>query len=187
MPERPDSLRTLTINRAPVLTLWAAVVAERLGYDRDEAVTLGRAVAGMNAAAKARTLGIARPADKAAAVRKPRSVGPGALVAVELCGRNVPAVKTPAGLRASKEGRAEDPASVHRYLASKFGEALDDVRGAMTVLAKSRSKEQLATEAFALYEAFRPGIPSGVRGWGAKGVLDLDRVRSLAAKGRGTR
>ena len=32
---------TFTINRAPVLTLWAAVVAERLGYDRAAALTLG--------------------------------------------------------------------------------------------------------------------------------------------------
>jgi hypothetical protein len=31
---------TITINRAPVLTLWATVVAERLGFDRDEALTL---------------------------------------------------------------------------------------------------------------------------------------------------
>jgi len=41
--------RTIYINRAPVLTLWAAVVAERLGFSRDEALTLGRAVAGLNA------------------------------------------------------------------------------------------------------------------------------------------
>jgi hypothetical protein len=34
----------LKINRAPVLTHWAAVVAERLGYDRDAALTLGKAV-----------------------------------------------------------------------------------------------------------------------------------------------
>jgi len=32
------------IDRAPVLTLWASVVAERLGFDRDEALTLGRAL-----------------------------------------------------------------------------------------------------------------------------------------------
>ncbi len=32
--------RTIPINRAPVLTLWAAVVAERLGLDEDEALTL---------------------------------------------------------------------------------------------------------------------------------------------------
>jgi len=35
---------TITINPAPVLTLWAAVVAERLGFDEDEALTLGKAV-----------------------------------------------------------------------------------------------------------------------------------------------
>ena len=32
--------RTIYINSAPVLTLWAAVVAERLGFRRDEALTL---------------------------------------------------------------------------------------------------------------------------------------------------
>ena len=34
----------LKINRAPVLTLWAAVVAEQLGFEHVEALTLGRAV-----------------------------------------------------------------------------------------------------------------------------------------------
>ena len=38
----------LETNRAAVLTLWAAVVAERLGFDRNEALTLGRAVARLN-------------------------------------------------------------------------------------------------------------------------------------------
>ena len=32
--------RTISINRAPVLTLWAAVVAERLGFHREEAFHL---------------------------------------------------------------------------------------------------------------------------------------------------
>jgi hypothetical protein len=35
-----------------VVTLWAAVVAERLGFDHDEAVILGKAVAGLNAYSK---------------------------------------------------------------------------------------------------------------------------------------
>jgi len=37
--------KTIRINRAPVLTLWAAVVAERLGFHWDEALTLGKALA----------------------------------------------------------------------------------------------------------------------------------------------
>lgn len=45
------SAKAISINRAPVLTLWAAVVAERLGFDRNEALTLGKAVAGAGPAA----------------------------------------------------------------------------------------------------------------------------------------
>ena len=52
---------TIRINRAPVLTLWAAVVAERLGFDRDTALTLGQAVAGLSAYAKGVSLGIIEP------------------------------------------------------------------------------------------------------------------------------
>ena len=46
--------KTLSIDRA--LTLWASVVAGRLGFERDEALTLGRAVAGLNAYSKGRSL-----------------------------------------------------------------------------------------------------------------------------------
>ena len=38
--------KKIKINRAPVLTLWAAIVAERLGYDQKESLTFGKAVAG---------------------------------------------------------------------------------------------------------------------------------------------
>ena len=49
------------VNRAPVLTLWAAVVTEVLGFGHDEALTLGRAVAGMNAYSKGVSLGLFPP------------------------------------------------------------------------------------------------------------------------------
>ena len=52
------STDSVLVNRAAVLTLWAAIVAERLGYDRETALTLGRAVAGLNAQSKGRRLGI---------------------------------------------------------------------------------------------------------------------------------
>jgi hypothetical protein len=48
----------ISINRAPVLALWAAILADRLGFTHDEALTLGRAVAGLNAYSKGRALGI---------------------------------------------------------------------------------------------------------------------------------
>ena len=52
--------KTVSINRAPVLTLWATVVARRLGFDKDEALSLARAVAGLNAYSKGRRLGLFR-------------------------------------------------------------------------------------------------------------------------------
>jgi hypothetical protein len=41
-----DADGNIRINRAPVLTLWAAVVAGRLGFDLSTALTLGQAAGG---------------------------------------------------------------------------------------------------------------------------------------------
>jgi hypothetical protein len=40
---------TVTVDGPPVLTLWAAVIANRLGYDHEAALTLDKTVAGLNA------------------------------------------------------------------------------------------------------------------------------------------
>lgn len=56
----------MRVNRAPVLTLWATVVAERLGYPPETALTLGRFVAGSSARAKAPRLGITDEAHETA-------------------------------------------------------------------------------------------------------------------------
>ncbi|MDA8107723.1 MAG: hypothetical protein M0015_03715 [Betaproteobacteria bacterium] len=62
--------RTLSINRAPVLTLWATIVAERLGFDHDEALTLGHTVAGLNAYSKGVSLGLFTPAPEEVKARR---------------------------------------------------------------------------------------------------------------------
>src|SRR5436309_7418445 len=101
---------TLSINRAPVLTLWAAVVAERLGFDRDEALTLGRAVAGLNAQSKGRRIGVFKPHEEEP--KKARRKDRGETFFVEVCGRDVPAVSTDAGVRAVQRGKPLDPEAV---------------------------------------------------------------------------
>ena len=179
-----SSASTLQINRAPVLTLWAAVVAERLGYDRDEALTLGRAMAGLNAQSKGRRIGLFKPAADDAAKRRRAAGAPGEKLVIELLDRHIPAVRTAEGVRALAGGRPSSPEAVTRYLEGKFGEALAPARRAMTALASAHPKEELAERAFTLYEAFRPAIPGGARGWGAKGVLDLGRIRALASRER---
>lgn len=170
----------LTINRAPVLTLWAAVVAEQLGFDRDEALTLGRAVAGLNAYSKGKALGLFSPTPEEVR-QKRKELREREGVSVDLLHRAVPVRRTPEGLRALSKDKPIRPESVERYLEGKFGEALDDAYDAMKRLARSMSKGELSARAYALYEDFRPEVPAGTRGWGATGRLDLDRIRSMAS------
>jgi hypothetical protein len=175
--------KRVKINRAPVLTLWAAVVAERLGYDHKTALTLGKAVAGLNAQSKGRRLGIFKEAKKEAKdedKKESKARQPKAQAAVTVLGRAVPTVRTADGTRAALKGDPIDPHGVERYLAQKFGEDLDDAQAAMEALAKAYPPKKLEDEAFALYEQFRPSVPQGEKGWGAKGTLDLSKIRSLA-------
>ena len=123
----------ILINRAPVLTLWASVVAERLGFDREEALTLGKALAGLNAQSKGRRLGIFKPTPKKS--KEVREKERGEEFWVELLGRQLPAVNTNVGVRAVIESKPIDPGTVERYLESKFGDALPEARKAMTELA----------------------------------------------------
>ncbi len=70
---------------------------------------------------------------------------------------------------------AREPAHSHNLVQRD-----SDARDAMTGLALMHSPEELAAIAYRLYEEFRPGVPAGVKGWGAKGRLDLDQRRELA-------
>jgi hypothetical protein len=176
--------RTVIINRAPVLTLWGAVVAERLGFDSDTALTLGKGLAGLTAQSKGRTLGIFKPPRQEPG-SSPKKVGLGEELWIELCGRGIPAKRTRDGVRAVVKDQPIEPASVQRYVEQKFGTDLAAVRAAMTELAEAFSPEELAEQGFALYTRFRPTIPAGEAGWGAKGKLDLGLLRRLARRAAG--
>jgi hypothetical protein len=101
---------------------------------------------------------------------------------VELLGRSIPAKHTEKGIRAVAKDKPIDPQSVKKYLREKFGAALEDVQRAMRTLAQAFESKELNDKAFALYERFRPNIPEGVRGWGAKGELNLKLIRDLAER-----
>src|SRR3954452_10668436 len=177
MPELSAPIR---VNRAPVLTLWAAVVAERLGFERDEALTLGRALAGLTAHAKGVRLGIFEPSAPEEVRERRGRLAEGDRLEVHLMGRTIPVVRTPEGLRALAKEEPTKPESVERYMAGKFGDALGEVRAVMEALAGSLPPAELARRAFRLYEGFRPAIPGGEAGWGAAGMLDLGKIAGLA-------
>lgn len=179
MPGNDDKRHWLKINRAPVLTLWAAIVAERMGFNKDEALTLGRAVSGLNAYSKGRRLGLFEPS-KDKVREKRRKAAKEETFRVDLLGRAVPACRSDEGLRATKNGKPVSPDSVSRYLENKFGDALDDTREAMKRLTSAYPPAELNEKAYDLYTAFRPDVSSGKKGWGQEGRLSLDRIRKLA-------
>ena len=173
--------QTLRINRAPVLTLWAAVVAERLGMPRETALTVGQALGGITAHAKGVRLGIyAPPDDRPHEPRPPLPKGVTKTHEVVLLGRRIHVAGTPDGQRAISMGELVKPEAVERYLGNKFGDALGLMRTEMERLAARFSPERLNQEGFHLYEQFRPEVPPDERGWGAKGVLEVAKIRALA-------
>jgi len=173
-------ITSIKINRAPVLTLWAVVVAERLGYEKETALTLGKAVAVLNAQAKGRRLGIYEAKTEAGKAEDRRQETPVGVEYIDILGRGIPAIRTPQGLRAALDGEVIRAESVETYLQKKFRADLDEARAAMQTLAEAHTPEELASRAYDLYQKFRPEIPGGTKGWGAKGELDLDFIRSLA-------
>jgi len=176
-----DPTPPIHVNRAPVLTLWATLVAERLGYPPETALTLGRFVAGSSARAKARRLGISDEKQdteerhaKAAELKPRRQM-------VRLPRRDIPVLTADDGtLRAEDDGKPASAKSVQSYIARAFGDRLAEARGAMDALAASLPPEEINRVGFRLYERFRPDVPEGAQGWGAKGELRVERIVGTA-------
>jgi hypothetical protein len=135
-------------------------------------------VAGLDAYAKGRRLGLFKPEEEKP--KKAREKKPGAKFRVELLGRAVPAGNSAEEVRAVQRGKPIDPHSVEGYLEGKFGDDLKAVRPAMEKLARAYRPKELARNPYSLYERFRPDIPAGRSGWGAEGDLDLGLIERLA-------
>ena len=172
-----DKDSTIRVNRAPVLTLWAAIVAERLGHDADAAITLGHAVAAASARVKARAIGLEEKREdggvRDAAKPVPRQT-------VHLLGRDLPVAERNGSAYALDHGKAASPRPAHAYVEKAFGAHLPPVRRAMETLADSLPPEELNRIGFRLYERFRPEVPAGAAGWGKKGVLDLKLIENAS-------
>ena len=133
---------------------WLRELEETLAafHGREAALTLGKAVAGLNAQSKGRRLGIfeapepGAPGKKAGPRRRP--------AAIQLLGRMVPVIRTREGVRAVVKGRPEDPDAVERYLGQKFGEALDEATAAFGALARSLARAVAALAVVGIVRGF---------------------------------
>ena len=119
-------LTSVTVNRAPVLTLRAAIVAERLGFAWD----LGRALAGLNAY-KGMSLALFQPSPEVVRERR-KKVHHGHRLQIDLLHRSPPE-RTVAGRPMSAATELEEAGVNETAL---FEESIDTNRGHCRVTIK---------------------------------------------------
>ncbi|KAI0304087.1 hypothetical protein BC826DRAFT_894815, partial [Russula brevipes] len=179
--------RTTIVNRAPVMMAWACVVAERLGFSREEALSISSVYTEMNAVSKGVSLGIY---DKKREAELKAAHGGGAQPYVDLLGRRVPLYRTASGSwrafttedssgNSTPGGGGAAPGAAYSYITRALRQTAPVVLGAMRLLAESYDDpKELNRVGFALYADFRPDVS----GWGKRGELKCETLLGLRKK-----
>ncbi len=130
--------KQVLINRAPVLTLWVAIVAEREGYTFEEGLSFGKFISGLFARTKGKRIGIfddemesevQKAAEKGGSKnRKKRKLEE--VERFEVFGMKLPGKRLENGLRpAVQNGKPIYPNVVSAYLHRASGVDFDPVKG----------------------------------------------------------
>ncbi|KZT12484.1 uncharacterized protein LAESUDRAFT_668161, partial [Laetiporus sulphureus 93-53] len=167
------------VNRAPIMMAWAFVVAERLGFQRQEALSIASVYTEMNAITKGVSRGIFDK-DKGKGVEASMN---GSQPYVDLMGRR-PLYQTASGSwRALSSSVPVAPTSPFSYIKRSLRQTAPHVLGALRLLAASYTPAELNRKGYALYADLRPDVD----GWGKRGdvrcstILGLRNVGGLTA------
>ncbi|KAG1907108.1 uncharacterized protein F5891DRAFT_940717 [Suillus fuscotomentosus] len=166
------------VNRAPLMTAWATVVAERLGFEREEALSIASVYTEMNAISKGVSLGLFDKSREKEIEPIKDSTQP----YVDLLGRR-PLYRTQ-----NETWRALDntspalPSTAFSYISRAFRQTTPYVIGALRLLAESFPPPELNNKGFGLYAEFRPDVD----GWGKRGEVRCEQILSLRKKDRST-
>ncbi|CCM03183.1 uncharacterized protein FIBRA_05305 [Fibroporia radiculosa] len=196
------------VNRAPIMMAWAFVVAERLGFQREEALSIASVYTEMNAISKGVSLGIfdknkSKGVDASPSGTQPYvdlmgrrgAPSPRALPGLHLSPQHVrvplmfgPLYQTASGgWRALSSGSPVAPTSAFSYITRALRQTAPPVLGALRLLAASYTPVELNRDAFALYAEFRPSVEE----WGQRGetrcatILDLRKAGTQQGQDHG--
>jgi len=171
----------ILINRAPVLEPWAATVTSFI-YPKlswDTCLSAGNAISTLCAISKGRAIGaIERPDTSTGEQKRRQRSGDDQLDELEVMGFHLK-LKDGYALVRDKPKKPNEAA-----LEKKFGEAAyKQAKEAFQDALKSWSgrEEELDAQAFHHYEVFRPTVAKGQKGWGRKGVLNLQTVKEAVS------
>ncbi|KAH9062688.1 hypothetical protein EDB87DRAFT_1673687 [Lactarius vividus] len=170
--------KSAVVNRAPVMMAWACVVAERLGFSREEALSIASVYTEMNAISKGVSIGVY---DKKREADLKTAHAGGTQPYVDLLGRRVPLYRNASGAwRAftteDSDGSGSASGAAYGYITRALRQTAPAVLGAMRLLAESYNDPmELNRVGFALYADFRPEVT----GWGKRGELKCEAILAL--------
>ncbi|KAI9448021.1 hypothetical protein H4582DRAFT_1802753 [Lactarius indigo] len=170
--------KSAVVNRAPVMMAWACVVAERLGFSREEALSIASVYTEMNAISKGVSIGVY---DKKREADLKTGHAGGTQPYVDILGRRVPLYRNASGAwRAftteDSDGSGSAPGAAYGYITRALRQTAPAVLGAMRLLAESYNDPvELNRVGFALYADFRPEVT----GWGKRGELRCEVILAL--------
>ncbi|KAJ4991154.1 hypothetical protein SVAN01_03282 [Stagonosporopsis vannaccii] len=178
--------KAIIINRAPVLHLWAASVTHLI-YPKlswETCLSAGAAVSSICAVAKGRAIGaVPENQDSEAKYQKREQakVQQKKVDEIEVMQFKLEIKDGLAVVGSESKGKAGGEEALKR----KFGD--DEYERVKGVFGDSLQtwvgeEEELNRRGFSMYEAFRPDVRKGQKGWGRKGELGLERVANVIGK-----
>ncbi|KAL1870172.1 hypothetical protein Daus18300_005236 [Diaporthe australafricana] len=176
--------KPIIINRAPVLELWAASVANFLHpkLSWNLCLSIGSSISTITAISKGRSIGTVAPPDESkndASANKDKKAGD-ELPTVKVMGFPM-TIKDESILVKGKPKTAREVSLVRKYGSNEsYSQAKDAMTGALE--AWKGKEDDLDTKAFHMYERFRPDVAKGQKGWGRKGELHLSKIRDAIRK-----
>lgn len=171
--------KPIIINRAPVLELWGACVAQflRQDFSWELCLSVGSSISTITAISKGRSIGtIAPPDDSKNESSKDETKKKGDdLPTVKVMGFPM-VIQGDSVIVKGKPKTTREVSLVRKYGSDEsYGKAKDAM---VEALQDWRGKEdELDGKAFHMYEQFRPDVAKGQKGWGRKGELHLSKIR----------
>ncbi|CAK5275614.1 unnamed protein product [Mycena citricolor] len=171
LDEQALQSRSTVVNRAPLMTAWSFLVAQRLGFGLEEALSIASVYTELNAISKGVSIGVFKKSDRRATEA---SLG-GTQPFVELMGRRPLYRSQNSQWRALSNDEPVDPGVAFGYISRALRQNTPYILGALRLLVESYSVQEINKIAWSLYADFRPDVT----GWGDRGQVRCETILAL--------
>ncbi|KIK68059.1 hypothetical protein GYMLUDRAFT_154641 [Collybiopsis luxurians FD-317 M1] len=163
--------KAAVVNRAPLMTAWATIVAERMGFQREEALSIASSYTEMNAISKGVSLGIYKDGEQNGL----EATKGGPQPYVELMGRRPLYQIQNDRWRALHNSKPMQPSAAFSYISRSLRQTMPFIIGALRLLADSFTPQEINSRAWGLYVQFRPPA----EGWGERSEVRCSTILAL--------